>query len=239
MSKKKEIAVIGIGKFGNSVVEELVKLNWHVLAIDKDEQKLTLASRIATIAVADAKDITSLNSLGLAKFQTVIVGTSDNVEIIAGLFELGIKHVIAKANSNEHERVLKQIGVDVIVRPEKEAGIRSAIIATSPNFIKYTEKLQEIGDGYGMGTTNITNKDWLDVEIFKLDFAKFNVSIVSYKRNSKVYIPDGKTKLKYNDLVTFIGKLSSLVKIFQEVNDVDVEKTSDINKKKITSIEVK
>jgi len=158
-SNKRDIAVIGMGKFGQAITEQLIDLKRFVLAIDADETKLVKVSRITKTAIADGADIDALKNLGLSKFKTVIVAASDNIEIVAALTELGVKHIIAKAKSVRHERVLSQIGVDVIVRPEAEAGVRTALIATNPNFIKYSELLQEVGDGYAIGGSVVTNEN--------------------------------------------------------------------------------
>ena len=237
-SNKRDVAVIGTGKFGEAVVKELIALKRHVLAIDISEINLISSSRLTTTAIANAKDIESLKDLGVARFQTVIVGVSENIEIIAGLIELGVKHIIAKSNSDEHERVLRQIGVDIIVRPEKEAGVKTAVIATSPNFIKYTELLQEIGDGYAIGSTNISKEKWLNKPLSELKFTSLGVSVVSLNRNGKVSLPSGNTKFKKGDLVTFIGKLNQLVKTFEEVN-TEMENTRELSKAKLVAIKTK
>jgi trk system potassium uptake protein TrkA len=156
---QKDICVIGTGRFGTSVIEQLIDMQRYVLAIDLDESRLVQVSRIANqAAIADGSDIEGLKGLGLQRFSTVIVGVSDNIEIIAALLELGVNHIIAKAKSVRHQRVLEQIGVEVIIRPEAEAGVRAALIATNQNFIKYSESLQEIGDGYAIGSTVLKNE---------------------------------------------------------------------------------
>ena len=233
---KKDICVIGMGKFGNSIVEQLIELKRQVLAIDVSEQKLVKASRITNTAIVDGADLEGLKALGLDKFNTVIVAASENIEIVASLIELGVKHIIAKAKSASHERVLKQIGVDVIVKPEVEAGIRTALIATNSNFIKFSELLQEVGDGYAIGSTIVNDIHWLGKPLSELKFSRFGVSIVSIKRDSKVQLPGGQTKLKSGDLVTLIGKVPSLTKAFAELNDESstrMLKISKINEAKI------
>lgn len=236
-SNKRDIAVIGIGKFGQSVVEQLVDLKRFVLAIDVEESRLIQSSRITKTAIADAADIEALRNLGLSKFKTVIVAATDNIEIVAALTELGVKHIIAKAKSMRHERVLSQIGVDVIVRPEAEAGVRTALIATNPNFIKYSELLQEVGDGYAIGGSVVTDKKWLDKPIKDLRFKTLNVSVVSIKRGTKVILPGGDQKLKLGDIVTIIGKIPAITKTFGELNDetlrtqeIKIEKVKKANK---------
>lgn len=227
---KKDIAVIGMGRFGFSIVEQLIELKKHVLAIDNEEIKLVRPSRITNTAIVDAADLEGLKALGIDKFNTIIVAASENIEIVATLIELGVKNIIAKAKSLSHERVLKQIGVDVIVKPEVEAGIRTALIATNTNFIKYSELLQEIGDGYAIGSTEVNDLHWIGKPLSELKLAKLGVSIVSIKRNSKVEIPLGITRLKQGDLITLIGKVPDLTKAFAELNDEESTKMLKLSK---------
>ena len=219
VGNKNDICVIGIGRFGFSVVEQLVELKRHVLAVDSNPEKLVKPSRFTNTVVADGSDIDGLKALGLDKFNTVIVAAAENIEIVASLIELGVKHIIAKAKSSSHERVLKQIGVDVIVKPEVEAGIRTALIATNSNFIKYSELLQEVGDGYAIGSTIVNDIHWIGKPLSELSFGKLQVSVVSIKRESKVQIPNGETKLMGGDLITLIGKIPNITKAFAELND--------------------
>lgn len=218
-ANKKDICVIGMGRYGHSIVEQLIELKISVLAVDKDEVQLVKASRLTNTAIVDGNDLEGLRALGLDKFNTVIVATSDNIEIVASLIELGVKHIIAKAKSSSHERVLKQIGVDVIIKPEVEAGVRTALIATNSNFIKYSELLQEVGDGYAIGSTIVSDIHYVGKPLSELKFNELGVSVVSIKRESKVNIPNGNTRLRTGDLVTFIGKVANLTKTFAELND--------------------
>ena len=216
---KKDICVIGMGRFGNSVVNQLIEMRKSVLAIDKEEINLIKASRITDTAIADGSDLESLKALGIDKFDTVIVAAAENIEIVASLSELGVNHIIAKAKSIAHERVLKQIGVDFIVKPEVEAGIRTALIATNSNFIKYSESLQEVGDGYVIGSTIISDKKYIDKKISELGLKQMGVSIVSLKRDTQVFLPIGSLIIKDGDIVTLIGKIQNITKTFIELND--------------------
>lgn len=234
---KRDICVIGMGRFGYSIVEQLIELKKSVLAIDIDEVKLVRPSRITNTAVVDGADLEGLKALGLDKFNTIIVAASENIEIVAALIELGVKHIIAKAKSASHERVLKQIGVDVIVKPEVEAGVRTALIATNSNFIKYSELLQEVGDGYAIGSTIVNDIHWIGKPLSELKINKLGVSMVSIKRNSKVEIPTGQTKLRGGDLVTLIGKVPNLTKTFAELNDEGNTKMLKLSKIELANLE--
>ncbi len=214
----KDICVVGIGRFGSTVVKQLIELKKHVLAIDKDEKNLKDVARSTNAYVVDATDIEALRAIGITLFETVIVAASENIEIVASLIELGVKNIIAKAKNATYERVLKQLGVDIIIRPEYEAGIRTALIATSTSFIKYSKSLQEIGDDYAIGSTAIENQVWLNKQLKDLKFSDLGVSVVSIRRGSKVLLPSGVVRLQQGDLITVIGKINNIVNTFSVLN---------------------
>lgn len=215
----KDICVIGIGRFGTTVVKQLIELKKHVLAIDKSEENLKNVSAHTDSFVADGVDIEALKAIGINLFETVIVAASENIEIVASLIELGVKNIIAKAKSATYERVLKHLGVDIIIRPEYEAGIRTALIATSRSFIKYSKSLQEIGDGYAIGTTTVINKDWSEKALKDLKFNNLGVSVVSIRRGQRVILPSGDVKILKNDLITVVGKNNNIINTFSVLNN--------------------
>ncbi|MGY5139464.1 potassium channel family protein [Mycoplasmopsis gallinarum] len=212
--KNENICVIGAGRFGGSVINQLAKTSCSLLLIDKSEEILKNYADIAEkVVIADAMEIKSLRALNVHEMDTVIVAVSDNIEIVAALLELKVSNIIARATSKRHARVLEQIGVNVIIQPEYEAGIRTALIATNSNFIKYSKNLQEVADGFVIGTTTITNEDLVNKEIKDIQFNEWGVSIVLIKRNAESILPNGNTELKPYDLITLIGKIADVTKV--------------------------
>jgi TrkA-N domain. len=110
---KKEVAVIGLGRFGGSICEELSKSGVDVLAMDKNEELVEQYSNIVTQAVVgDSTDENVLRSLGFRNFDHVIVaiGTDIQSSILTTLIlkEMGVKKVTAKAINDHHAKVLKK-----------------------------------------------------------------------------------------------------------------------------------
>ena len=69
---KKEFAVIGLGRFGGSIVRELMSQGAQVMAIDNSSERVDEFAAIATQAViADSTDESVLNSLGIRNFEHV------------------------------------------------------------------------------------------------------------------------------------------------------------------------
>ncbi|XMC85596.1 TrkA family potassium uptake protein [Mycoplasmopsis anatis] len=159
---KKDICVIGLGRFGQAVVSQLIKMNKSVFIIDaKEDNAKIFDNEVQRIAIADAADMKALKSMNIEQMETVVVACPDNIEIVAALLELNIKNIIARATSARHARVLKQIGVTQIIRPEHESGIRTALIAANENLIRFSENLQELSDNFVVGTTTIKTPIYL------------------------------------------------------------------------------
>ncbi|VEU75331.1 potassium uptake protein KtrA [Mycoplasmopsis maculosa] len=217
--KTQDICVIGAGRFGSAVIDQLSKMNTSLLLIDKGEEILKEYADIAQkVVVADAANMKSLKALNIHEIDTVVVAVADNIEIVAALLELKVKNIIARAKTERHARVLNQIGVNVIIQPELEAGTRTALIAANQNFIKFSKNLIEVGDDFVMGTTLLNNPQYDSKAIKDVNFNKFGVSVVLVKRGTQNILPNGLTMLYKDDLLTLIGKVQDVTDVIGELN---------------------
>ena len=147
-SMEKEYVVIGLGRFGGSIVRELNALDMDVMAIDRDEARVNEYSDIATHAVvADTTDEAVMKSLGIRNFDHVIVAIGENIQsstlTTLILKELGVKKVTAKAQNDYHAKILNKIGADTVVHPERDMGRRIAHNVASASVLDYLELADE------------------------------------------------------------------------------------------------
>ncbi|APJ38820.1 potassium channel family protein [Mycoplasmopsis pullorum] len=220
LKHKEDICVIGTGRFGQAIIGQLLKMNKSVFVIDKMEENVKMyANEVERAVVADAADMKALEALKIYQMETVVVAVPDNIEIVAALLELGIKNIIARATSKRHARVLKQIGVNVIIRPESESGIRTALIAANDNFIKYSQNLLELGDNFVVGTTIIKNVELDGKMIRELALNNKGVTIILIKRNEKSMRAQGDTKIFLDDLVSLVGKVEDVTNVLGLFNE--------------------
>jgi len=78
---RKSFAVIGMGRFGQSVVEELIRKDVDVLVIDKDPERIAKMSQIATHAVTlDTTDIQALKEVGIGSIDCVVVAIGKDLQ---------------------------------------------------------------------------------------------------------------------------------------------------------------
>ncbi|MFZ2502234.1 MAG: TrkA family potassium uptake protein [Nocardioides sp.] len=144
------VAVVGLGRFGLALAQELMATGTEVLGIDTDEQIIQrVAGSLTHAVIADATDEAALRQLGVHEFQRVVVGISDHIEasILAcsNLVSFGVPDIWGKAVSEQHARILVQVGCHHVIRPEYDTGRRVAHLIAG-RLIDYIE----FDDGYAI-----------------------------------------------------------------------------------------
>ena len=147
------VAVVGLGRFGKSLALELVKEGVEVLGIDGDPKVVqSLASRLTHVVEADTTDEEAMRQLSVQDFDRAVVGIGTQLEssILSAsvLVNLGVPNIWAKAVSKAHARILTQIGVHHVVRPEPDMGQRVAHLVRG-RMLDYIE----FDDGYAIVKT--------------------------------------------------------------------------------------
>ncbi|MEE8441023.1 MAG: TrkA family potassium uptake protein [Spirochaetia bacterium] len=125
----KQFAIIGLGSFGLWVLEELLAVNVEVLIVDKDEQVVTqYRNQVAAAYVADAIKEETIKKIVPADIDVAIIDLGDRTEVsilVANyLKKMGVKRIVAKAETDEHGEILRLVGVTDVVFPNREAAKR-------------------------------------------------------------------------------------------------------------------
>lgn len=128
---RKQVAVLGMGRFGASIARALTEMGHEVLGIDQDEERMELmAQELTHTAVCSCTDEDALRALGLRNFDAVVVAIGSDVQasilVTVLLKEMGVRFVLAKAASELHALTLRKVGADRVVQPEREMGARIA-----------------------------------------------------------------------------------------------------------------
>lgn len=208
----KQFVVIGLGRFGSSIAQTLYSLGHDVLAIDKDEDIIQEISDSVTHAVQlDSTDENALRSLGIRNFDVAVITIGDNIQssVMAALLvkELGVKYIIAKAHNNLHAKVLKKIGVDKIVLPERDMGIRVAHNLVSPNILDYIEVSPE----YSVIEVQVL-PGWAGKTLSELKLrSKYGINVMGIKRAEGINLsPSAEDVIEKDDVVLVIGSVEDL-----------------------------
>ncbi|HEY9577993.1 MAG TPA: TrkA family potassium uptake protein, partial [Pseudobacillus sp.] len=186
---KKEFVVIGLGRFGGSICRALSEQGMEVMAIDVDEDRVNEFAAIASHAVvADTTDESVLKSLGIRNFDHVIVAIGDDIQssILTTLMlkEIGVKKVTAKAQNDYHEKVLRKIGADHVVHPERDMGRRIAHNMISNNVLDYLELSDEHSIMEIVANKVLAGNSLIDLDIR----ARYGINIVAIKRGREIIV---------------------------------------------------
>lgn len=183
------IAVIGLGRFGTALAKELMETGREVLGIDNDERLVqNLSVELTRAVTADCTNRDVLEELGLADFDRVVVAIGSDIEssiLTASLLvEIGVTEVWAKATSEAHGRILKQIGVHHVVFPENDMGKRVAH-QVGGDQLDYVE----IDEGFVMAKTisahTFNGQTLTELQIRR----KYGVIVVATSHGNAEYLP--------------------------------------------------
>ncbi len=214
---ERDICVIGLGIFGYEVAIRLEKEGFDVLAVDRDRQRIEAIKDFVTAAVvADITDIDALKELAVEKFDQVVLGLGSSFEdMILGttyLKKLGVKRIIARANTAIQQEILLKIGADEVILPEKQSAERLAKQLALPNI----KELLELDADLGLAEIEI-KEQFAGKSIKDLDLRRrYRITALLIKRDGEKarIITDPSVTLNAGDLLVVVGTEENINKVF-------------------------
>ncbi len=211
----KQFIVVGLGRFGSSVAITLANKDYDVLAIDTDEEKVQEISSEVTHAVqVDATDEEALKTLGVGNFDIAIVSIGENIHgnILATLIlkELGVRHVVVKAQDRLHGKLLRKIGADKVVYPERDMGVRVANNLVSANVLDYIELASDYSIAELVASDRLDSKSLKDLHLRK----DFGVNVIAIKTEEGVNLSINATDIVHSgDILVVMGPEEGLQRL--------------------------
>lgn len=212
---KVEYCVIGYGRFGGQVADQLNELGKRVMVIEGDSNLCDKISRLHEIVIkADATDINALADCGVKNVKNIIVGTSEienSIMICANLRQLGCENIIARAKNLTHERVLKTMGITNVITPETEIANKLAIQLVYNLGADITAINKEIC----WVKSIVTNPSILHKNIFNLGLKeKLDSIVISIQRKDEIIFPiKQNSQFKIGDIVSVVCPNTNLKKV--------------------------
>lgn len=217
-----QFAVIGMGKFGKAIARELYNQGKEVLAVDIDEDKISLVADHTTHSVVcDASDEQAMTALGINNFDAVIICMGSNMQasILTTLIckEQGAPYIIAKANSSKHKAVLTKIGADMVVEPEEEVAHKMAVQFAYPRL----NDIMELSKNFTIAETEVPER-WYDRSLIDIDMRRrYGITLLVIKRDGTVISsPSGDTQLMSNDSILVGGSNADIAKFLEKLKKI-------------------
>lgn len=185
---QKSIGILGMGRFGKYVAEELSRKGADLLIVDENEETVNrFSGKVSYAMIADLRDPEAIQGLGLSNMDVVIVamGSSLEASIMCTMIakEQGVKTVYAKSSSDVMTAILKKVGADEIIYAEKESAVNLARKLTSADFLDYFD----VGDQLSIINMK-PRKEWIGHTLKELRLRdRLHINVVAIRENDEVH----------------------------------------------------
>lgn len=224
------IAVIGLGRFGMTLARALATTGVEVLAIDNNGSLVeSISDEVALAVRMDATQQEALAAQAVDRVDQAVVTMGESFEatllVTLHLKNMGVPTVIARAQSRIRAQILKLVGADEVLSPERESALRLARRLTHPHLEDYIE----LAEGHSIISIQAPeafyNKTLEEINLRR----KYRVNLIAIKRRVAVETPDGAaqapeqiisvpeagTVIQPEDVLVLIGTTDSLARLPQ------------------------
>ncbi len=211
----KSILVIGLSRFGRHLATKMMELGNEVMIVDKNAELIERYSMTFTDSqIADCTNEAVLRSLGVVHFDVcfVCIGSDfqSSLVITALLKELKAKYVVAKAKQDIQADLLRRIGADEVIYPEREMAETLAVRFSVKNIFDYIELTDEYGIFEIGAPTSWIGKSIKDMDVRR----KYRANIIGIKYEDELkLLPGADYIFKESDHVMLIGKPEDIDKL--------------------------
>lgn len=210
----KRFVIVGLGNFGSSVAEALYSRGHDVIALDTDETAVdAISPHCSRAAVGDGREIDVLEEIGADGADAAVVSTGDDItaSILStlALKDLGVDTVYVKVISDDHTRIMRQLGVAETIFPERESGYNLASRISERGVLNYVRmgrnlSVQEL----------VVPEEWRGHTLRELAVrAEYELSVVGIHDTSTDEMavpPDPDDTLEHSDTLILAGTDAAL-----------------------------
>lgn len=219
------IIVVGIGKVGYTVAEQLTQENHDITIIDTDESVIndTLQDIDVIGVIGNGATSKTLKDAGVEDSDMVIALTgSDEINILCCLIakKLGASHTIARVRNPQYSgdlHIIKDsLGLTMAVNPEREAAaefLRTLEFPVARNVSIFGQGKVDILSFVVNKTCNLIDKPLKD------SFAKIKTPALAcaVERGNDVFIPDGNFVIRENDTIAVLTSTKTASEFFKKI----------------------
>ena len=215
---KKQVVVIGLGRFGSNLATSLYNIGHDVLAMDTAEERVqSMMGRVTYPVTGNATNEIVLRELGITDYDAAVVAIGSDIvsSIMASVLlkTLGIPYVVSRAQNEIHGNTLERIGVDKVIHAEAEMGMRLAHSLFNPNVQEYLE----LAPSFGLSRLKVPNR-FDNMTLRELGFSgprdRYGLAVLAIKRGNDITLnPDSDDRLQTGDLLVLAGSDELLEKL--------------------------
>lgn len=212
--KNKRALVIGLGRFGTSLVDELFDTSVEIAVIDKSAAAVdALKDRVSAAFVADGSDPGVLESVGAREMDVAVVTYGEDFEAtvlaVATLAQMKVPAIMARAATERQASVLRSVGATRVVLVEDEMGRRLAPEILSPAAAELVDYASSFRVLPWSPTLEFVGKTLAELDLRR----RFEITVLGYWREQvapggrkpKLNMPTPEYRVEANDTLLLIG----------------------------------
>ncbi len=221
MSRGKYL-IIGLGRFGQSVVDTLLDGDVELMVFDNDMNKINdVKNRIHNALCLDATNEETLAKFDMTDFTSAIVTMGENFQnnllTTVILKKLNMKKVIARASTEIEEKILRQVGADMVVFPEVEMGRKLA----STILRKSVEEAIPLSDDHSIVHVRVT-ESLIGKTLLETDIRKhYHINVFAIQKTiddkEETVIPAAEYVFAENDILMIVGHNNDLDRFVKDI----------------------
>lgn len=215
----KSILIIGMGKFGHHLCDDLLELKNDVMVVDQKEERVSdLIYKVTNVQIGDCTDPQVVKSIGVGNFDIVFVCIGANfqssLEVTNLVKEMGAKYVVSKANRDVHAKFLLKNGADEVIYPDRDIAVKVARRFSVNHVFDYIE----LNDEYSIYEIP-PMKEWIGHTIQELNFRQvYDINILGIKQGEKTNIsPAADYEFQEDEHLIVLGKAESVERILKQM----------------------
>lgn len=213
----KSILIIGVGRFGRKMAEKLNELNYEVMAVDRQENRVNEILPLVTDAqIGDATNEAFLRSLGVNDYDVCFVAIGEDFQssLVATslLKDLGAKQVVSRASSDIHKKFLLRNGADSVFFPAKQVADWAVIRYAADHVLDYIA----LDSDYSIYDLSVP-EEWDGKTVGSLDIRKkYNLNVLAVRGTGAPSMAvSSETMLKASQTILVLGKWKDVQKCFK------------------------
>jgi trk system potassium uptake protein len=216
----KSFLIIGAGRFGAAVAETLYQAGQDVVVVDIDEHAVErVMTHVTQALIADGTEERALRDLGVANFDAVVVAIGDHLEAsvlaTAAAKDAGARRVVAKAPTSLAERILRRVGADQVVRPERDMGVRLAQHLVTPSLVDAFA----LGEAYGVMEVEANGTLTGRLDRLRLP-QRFGVQVIAIDRAGQLTVsPGADVEVGPGDRLVLVGSNQAIARLRERLID--------------------
>ena len=209
----KSVLLIGMGKFGQTLGENLLNMGDEVMIVDKNEDVINaLAPRYTNALIANCMTMENLETMDIPSFDVCVVAIGDDfqasLEITSNLKDCGAKKVVSRATTEIQRKFLLRMGADEVIYPDADIAEKLAVRLNTDNVINFVD----LDSQYSIFEIALPKK-WLKKSLVEINpRGQYGMNILTVKNGGNVIATlDGSYVFQEGDQLLVFGNTEQLL----------------------------